>query len=143
MGSVEEKAVQYFKDGYNCAESVLKAVAESSGTDIENPQRLATAFGGGIARQGYVCGCLSGASIAVGLLAGRTAPDDLSGKERVYEAVRRLFESFKAKAGSLECRDISGLKFDLPTHLDVCCPLVGFAARAASEEIAHARNEKG
>ncbi len=143
MDSVEERAVQLFNSGYNCAESVLKAVAETFETGIEDPQRFATAFGGGMARQGYVCGCLAGASMAVGLLAGRTAPDDLAGKERVYAAVVRLFEKFKVQAGALDCRDISGLKFDLPTHLNVCCPLVGFAARAACEEIALVQKGRG
>jgi C_GCAxxG_C_C family probable redox protein len=135
MDTPEERAVQYFKTGYNCAESVLKAVAEAIGTDIGNPQRFATAFGGGIARQGYTCGCLTGAAMAVGMLAGRTAPDDLAGKDRVYASVVRLFGKFKAQAGAVDCREISDLKFDQLTHLNVCCPLVGFAARIACEEI--------
>ncbi|RPH29775.1 C_GCAxxG_C_C family protein [bacterium] len=143
MDTPEERAVQFFKSGYNCAESVLKAVAETAETGIDNPQRFATAFGGGIARQGYVCGCLSGAAMAVGLLAGRSAPDDVAGKERVYAAVARLFEKFKAQAGAVDCRDISGLKFDQPTHLNVCCPLAGFAARAACDEIALVQKGKG
>ncbi len=143
MESPEELAVRYFNSGYNCAESVLKAVVETLGTNLEDPQRFATAFGGGVARQGYVCGCLSGASMAVGLLAGRSSPEDLEGKERVYAAVMRLFESFKTRAGSAECRDITGLKFDEPTHHEVCCPLVGFAARAAYDEIAHLQKSKG
>ncbi len=143
METPEERAIHYFNSGYNCAESVLKAVAETAGTDIEHPERLATAFGGGIARQGYICGCLSGAAMAVGLLAGRTAPDDVAGKERVYAATTRLFERFKLQAGAVECRDITGLIFDPPTHLNVCCPLVGLAVRLACEEIALAREGKG
>ena len=143
MESIEERAVRFFNSGYNCAESVLKAVAESIGTDIGDVQRVATAFGGGIARQGYTCGCLSGAAMAVGLLAGRTSPEDLPGKERVYETVVRLFEKFKKQAGAESCREISGLTFDQPTHLNVCCPLVGFAARIASEEISTLQNKRG
>jgi C_GCAxxG_C_C family probable redox protein len=139
MDAPEERAVQYFNSGYNCAESVLKAVAESSGATLENPQRFATAFGGGMGRQGYTCGCLTGAAMAIGLLAGRTAPDDLDGKERAYKAVERLFQRFKEEAGALDCRDISGLKFDQPTHLNVCCPLVEFATRVACEEIERSR----
>ncbi len=143
MESPEELAIRYFNSGYNCAEAVLKAVAETFGAPVDNPQRLATAFGGGVARQGYICGCLSGASIAVGLLAGRISPDDLDGKERVYAAVTRLSENFKARAGAVECHEISGLKFDLSTHHNVCCPLVGFAARSACKEIASLQNSKG
>lgn len=143
MESLEQRAIQYFNSGYNCAESVLKAVAETADAGGENPQRFATAFGGGMARQGYTCGCLTGAAMAVGLLAGRTAPDDVTGKERVYTAVTRLFERFKAEAGALECRAITGLTFDKVTHQNVCCPLVGFAARAAWEEIENARKGNG
>lgn len=135
MDTPEERAKQYFNSGYNCAESVLKAVAETVDTGINDPQRFATAFGGGMARQGYTCGCLTGAAMAMGLLAGRTAPDDLAGKERAYQATERLFQRFKAEAGALDCREISDLKFDQLTHLNVCCPLVGFAARIACEEI--------
>ncbi len=133
--SLQDRAARFFNSGYNCAESVLKAVAEEMGTPVEDPQRFATAFGGGMARQGYVCGCLTGAIMAVGLLAGRTAPDDLAGKDRVYAATTRLFEKFKAQAGAVDCRDITGLKFDQETHLHVCCPLVKFVALAAYQEI--------
>src|SRR5512140_2281455 len=143
MESPEELAIRYFNNGYNCAESVLKAVAETVGTSVDDPQRMATVFGGGIARQGYVCGCLSGAAIALGLLAGRVAPEDAAGKDRVYAAMGRLFEKFKAQAGAVECRDITGLKFDHETHVNVCCPLVGFAADAAHEEIVRLRNSNG
>jgi C_GCAxxG_C_C family probable redox protein len=135
MESVEERAVHFFNSGFNCAESVLKAVAETIDVGMQDPQRIATGFGGGIARQGYTCGCLTGAVMAMGLLAGRSAPEDLAGKERVYAATVRLSEKFRGHAGALECRDITGLKFDQETHLKVCCPLVGFAARAASEAI--------
>jgi len=139
MESPEELAIRYFNSGYNCAESVLKAVAESADVNNEDPQRFATGFGGGIARQGYTCGCLTGAVMAVSLLAGRIAPEDVAGKDRVYAATTRLFEKFKGQAGAFDCRDISGLKFDQATHVNVCCPLVGFAAREASEEIAKLR----
>ena len=71
MDTPEERAVQFFKSGYNCAESVLKAVAEAIGTDTGDSQRFATAFGGGVARQGYTCGCLTGAAMAVGMLGMR------------------------------------------------------------------------
>jgi C_GCAxxG_C_C family probable redox protein len=143
MQTPEERAVQFFRSGYNCAESVLKAVAETVDSSIDDPQRYATAFGGGMARQGYTCGCLTGAIMAVGLLAGRSAPDDVAGKDRVYAATARLFEAFKAQAGSLDCREISGLKFDQPTHVDVCCPLVAFATRMACQEISSLRSPEG
>jgi C_GCAxxG_C_C family probable redox protein len=141
MSTVEERASKHFNSGYNCAESVVKAVAEEIGTSVENPQSLATGFGGGFARRGEVCGCLSGAALAIGLLAGRTESDDTAGKDRVYAAVNRLFQKFELKAGGVYCRDITGLNFDEQTHHEVCCPLVEFAARVACEEIRSLRQQ--
>lgn len=142
MESPEERAVGYFNSGYNCAESVLKAVAESMNLDMEHPERVATAFGGGIGRQGYVCGSLSGAAMALGLAVGRRSATDLAGKTHAYDAVARLFERFKSQAGAIECRELTDLQFSETTHHQVCCPLVRLAVRIACEEIAEIRTER-
>jgi len=63
--SLEEQAKRNFNMGYNCAESVLLAVSEANGATRQRAQslipRIATGFGGGIARNGDVCGALVGA----------------------------------------------------------------------------------
>lgn len=135
----EERAVEYFNSGYNCAESVLKAVVESMELGMEHPERVATPFGGGIGRQGHVCGCLTGAAMAVGLAIGRTAASDLAGKTHAYDAVARLFERFNSQAGAVQCRELTGLQFNETTHHQVCCPLVRLAVRITCEEIADLR----
>jgi len=139
MESPEERAVGYFNSGYNGAESVLKAVVESMDLDMDRPERAATAFGGGIGRQGYVCGCLTGAAMAVGLAIGRTSGSDLAGKTRAYDAVARLFERFNSRAGAVQCRELTGLQFNETTHHQICCPLVRLAVSMACEEIAEIR----
>lgn len=41
-----EKAEEYFKQGYNCAQAVVMAFADVIGGDTEAYLRLASSFGG-------------------------------------------------------------------------------------------------
>jgi len=106
------RALQYFNSGCNCAESVLLAVAEEVGLGGCRPQRLATAFGAGIAREGRICGCLTGAAMAVGLRVGRVESNDQKSKELTYFIVDAIFKSFIARLHTVECRDLTGIDFD-------------------------------
>lgn len=64
------KAVKLFDIGYNCAESVLLAVSGRFNKKSPIIPRVATGFGAGVGRSGQICGALSGAVMAVGLLKG-------------------------------------------------------------------------
>ena len=134
-------AVEHFDRGYNCAEAMLLALAPGG---IAEPQRAGAAFGGGIARRGLTCGCLTGCAAAVGLRLGRTSPDDKENKELVYGVVNAVFRRFEEKFGILECRKLTGLDFNVENpqqeldrvHSEVCTKLVRFVADAALAELA-------
>ncbi len=139
-----ERALSHFNQGFNCAESVLMAVEESLQLDGIRSQRFATAFGAGIARQGYVCGCLTGAAMAVGLAVGRVEGSDQSSKELVYEIVGKIFDEFQGRLHAVECRQLTGVDFStketireglLEVHEEVCCPLVSFVTQLTIAEL--------
>ena len=52
---------------YNCAQAVLIPFAEQAGLQADQAYRLAQAFGGGM-RSGSVCGAVTGALMALGVL---------------------------------------------------------------------------
>jgi len=139
-------AVEQFDRGYNCAEAMLLALAP---TAIAEPQRAGTAFGGGIARRGLTCGCLTGCAAAVGLRLGRTSPDDTDSKEFVYRVVNGVFRRFEEEFGTLECRKLTGLDFNQENpqeeldrvHAEVCTKLVRFVADAALAEMVTVEKE--
>jgi len=143
---VADAAAGYFDSGYNCAESLLLALAPADARTPDGIQRAATALGGGIARAGLACGCLTGAAVAVGLRMGRTSPDDADAKERAYRVTASIARRFAAEFGTTECRKLTGLDFnkDNPqdeldrVHAEVCARVVRFVAEAAAEEIAAA-----
>ncbi|MCU0611911.1 MAG: C-GCAxxG-C-C family protein [Candidatus Eisenbacteria bacterium] len=139
-----EHAIAAFDQGFNCAESVLTALCTAAGRDVGELRRLATPFGSGISRRGTVCGCLSGAAMAIGLLAGRSTPEDAEGKERAYGMVERLLGLFERTYGSTECRTLTGLDFHDPAAVGrfredirgrVCVPAIRFTVENALSEL--------
>ena len=136
-----EVAVAHFNRGFSCAEAMLLALAPAG---IADPQRAGAAFGGGIARRGLICGCLTGCAAAVGLRLGRTSPDDKERKEVVYGVVDAVLRRFEDAFGTLECRKLTGLDFNVENpqqeldrvQQEVCVKLVRFTAEAALAELA-------
>jgi len=110
MENVDEivaKSFYYFGSGYNCSESILLAIAKDSfGLDTDLIPKIATGFGGGISRQGHVCGAVSGAVMGFGLKYGRTNPEELRAK--TYNRVVQFFKQFQKEFGSILCKELSG-----------------------------------
>lgn len=73
---------------------------------------MGTPFGAGIGRLGDLCGALTGALVAYGLARGRNVIDDVERKEEVYVGARRIYEGFRERFGSCECRELTGVNFD-------------------------------
>ena len=129
-----------FAHGFNCAQAVLSAFAEETGISEESALRLASPFGGGIARQGQVCGALTGALMVLGLHIGNTDP---SYKEETYFLSQEFMETFQKKHGSILCRELLGYDLSRPEGLQaaregkvfatVCPALVSGAAEALTE----------
>ena len=66
---MKEKAVEYFKNGYSCSESVIKAASEE-GICPKEILSIATAFSGGMS-SGCVCGTIAAAQLINGYNFGR------------------------------------------------------------------------
>ena len=102
--------------GYNCAESVLGAVAAAAGGEAP-PLRLATGFGGGLGRTGDVCGAVTGGCMALGWLRGRDDPQDKASYAKTAVMVRELLAGFRAGHGTLLCSELTGYDLSDPSIL--------------------------
>ncbi len=82
--------------------------------EIENEiiPRIASCFAGGIGNTGAVCGAVSGAVMAIGLIRerGKTMEESL----RTLGVAREFRERFEAEMGSIICRELTGA--DLTTR---------------------------
>lgn len=111
-----ETALARFREGYNCSQSTLSAFAEDLGLPLDMALRVAAPFGGGIGRQGEVCGAASGALMALGLRYGE-ARGDKAAKERAYAAAAEFVRRFEERCGALRCRDLIHADMTTPEGL--------------------------
>ena len=109
MGIYSDKAVNNFKMGYNCAQSVFLAFAEDFGFDKDTALKLSSSFGGGMGRLREVCGAVSSMFAIAGLKNGYTEPDNDEIKAEHYARIQALAEKFKAKHETIICRELLGL----------------------------------
>ena len=85
-----EQAVAYFKQGYNCAQSVYMAYADLFDLDVNLAAKIIAPLGGGMGRLREVCGAVSGMFLVAGLKHPADNPTDHEAKTRNYAAVQRL-----------------------------------------------------
>lgn len=104
------RAVELFKQGFNCSQAVFASCADLYGIEDEQlALRLSASFGGGMGRMRLVCGAASGMFLLAGLQNGSATPHDSEGKMANYAFVQQLAGDFKAKYGSLICAELLGL----------------------------------
>lgn len=107
-------AVDMFQEGYSCSQAVLGTYAEQLGASKDTALKLASGLGGGIGRTGEICGAVTGAILVIGLKYGTTNPKDQTSKYECYSKARQFCEEFKARTGSLICRELLGFDFNTP-----------------------------
>ena len=104
----KEIAIDFFKQGYNCAQSVVMAFADVTGLDAKQSARLASSFGGGLGRMREVCGAVSGMAFVLGALYGYDDPKVTGASATHYARVQELAGKFKELNGSIVCRELLG-----------------------------------
>ncbi len=99
----------------SCSQAIFAAYGEHLGlgrVDFDTCLKIASAFSGGIAQTGNVCGALTGALMALGLKYGSTEYEN-----RVNEIAVELLNEFESLNGTTICRDL--INHDLITDEDV------------------------
>ena len=105
-----QRAVDLFKQGFNCSQAVFASCADIYGiTDEKLALRLSASFGGGMGRMRLVCGAASGMFMLAGLHNGSATPHDNEGKMANYAFVQQLANEYKSRYGSLICAELLGL----------------------------------
>ncbi|MGN8895937.1 C-GCAxxG-C-C family protein [Flavonifractor sp. HCP28S3_F3] len=109
-------AVENFKNGLNCCESVYNALLRAGVLKNVAPetQAMCIGFGGGIGLSGHTCGALSAIIMACGAVYGRPDPWAVPAEERMaeiagkyYRRYNRVVHEFESKFGSTDCAGIS------------------------------------
>jgi C_GCAxxG_C_C family probable redox protein len=94
---------------YGCAETTFLVLKEAFGLSGAVDAAVAMALNGGVAYAGGICGAITGAALAVGLLAGQRFPQHKRAKRLARLTIARLMDEFQANFGSLNCRELIGM----------------------------------
>ena len=105
----KERAVELFKEGFNCSQSVFVAFSHRFGIDEETAKKVSAGLGGGLGRMREVCGAVSGAAMVIGSITAAIDGKDSDSKQKNYELVREFAERFTKRNGSIICRELLGL----------------------------------
>lgn len=111
LSKASEKAREYFSSGYNCAQSVFRALLEEKEIFFEQAPILAAGFGGGISRRGEMCGAVTGAIMAIGILHGLHYKDPVEHKNVTYNSVNEFIKKFNQIHNTTVCNELIG--FDI------------------------------
>lgn len=127
---IVSRADELHASGFNCCESVLRALVEGLNLKVDGEAlKVASGFGGGIGRGGCVCGGLAGAVMAVGLKHGRVNASEP--REPSYSRALKMHEEFKKKFGATCCRVIRGGDFGTFEQKKKCAEIVRETTRIA------------
>src|SRR5512146_2591188 len=105
MSDPIQLARERFAQGLNCSQAVFSAFASQAGLSEKVALQIASPFGAGIARQGNVCGAVTGALMVLGIQRGNVAPE---GKEETYRMAQEFVRRFEASHGTSLCRELVG-----------------------------------
>lgn len=101
-----EKAVGYFKQGYNCAQATAATFAQDLGLDEKTVLRVMAGFGAGVGGLRETCGAVSAMVFAAGALAGDYPPTDTAAKKALYDTVKRMVRAFADRHGTTVCSEL-------------------------------------
>lgn len=102
--------------GCNCSQAVFTAFARDNGIDPALAMKIATGLGAGFGRTGNMCGVVSGAILAIGLIHGMSSPEEAAAKEKCYALDQEFIQQFIAKYGSIQCPDLLGYNMAIPAQ---------------------------
>ena len=103
--SREERAKEYFMQGYACSQAVALTFSDLIGLEEEMIAKLTLPFGGGLGRLRLTCGAVSGMAFVIGAVftEGENSPEN---KKKTYAITQELSLKFKEEYDSLICQEL-------------------------------------
>ena len=114
-----EKAVSYFRNSFNCSQSVFASFAPQFGIPETEAFKIACSFGAGMGRMQETCGAVTGAFMVIGLKHDKYNVDDKVSKEITYEKVQEFSKKFTEINSSLNCKDLIGIDLSTKEGMDL------------------------
>ena len=114
----KQKALENFKSGMNCAQSIVCAYSDLFNLDEATAFKIAEGFGGGMGT-GSVCGALTGVFTLLGLLNSSGSTQNIT-KAQTIKLVQSAWKQFEELNGSTLCEVLKGRTGNPPVPCSKC-----------------------
>lgn len=111
---VKKEAVERFRSGFNCSQSVLCSLADLINTELPFLERVASGFGGGMGHMQGTCGAVTGSFMAISLFCGNKYTDNHQRKNEAYRLIKKFDSEFVRLHRTTNCRELIGYELDSP-----------------------------
>jgi len=111
---ISDKAIQSFKSGFNCSQSVLTAYSDFLDLDDDIAQSVSCGFGAGMGRLQETCGAVTGSYMVLSTYSCKKFIDNNDRKEYSYKMIQDFNGKFIEKHKTTNCRLL--LNCDLMTE---------------------------
>ncbi len=123
----ENLAVDYFKNGYSCSDSIAQAAVDLGLTN-KDLVSVATSFSGGMS-SGCLCGAVAGTQMIIGLLYGKYKNNTARAKAKeFYDKFTSVHKVTCCKVLTKDFKD-----FHSPERRNHCINMVEFCAKTLDE----------
>ncbi len=109
--TVRKEVNKLFITKYNCAQTVLTLITKHMQLFSSSLPYLAAGLGGGVGGQGEVCGAITGATLAIGLLLSQRIKDVSEHKDLTKTFTREFLKRMKRTFNTIKCNKL--LNFDI------------------------------
>lgn len=116
--SIKKEAIERFRSGYNCSQSVLSSMAGRIDSDVSFLEKVASGFGGGMGHMQGTCGAVTGSFMAISLYCGNKYHYNHERTEEAYKLIKKFDSEFKKVHGTTNCMELIGYELDSPEDHD-------------------------
>lgn len=109
-----EKALNYYANGHNCAQSVVASFTDLLDIEEEVALRMSSGFGGGMGRLQETCGAVTGAFMVISFMRGKYKVDDDEAQEITNNLIQEFSNRFVENNGTINCKAL--INYNLQTE---------------------------
>ena len=85
---------------------MITILGEDLNFDKGQATKMATPFGGGVARWGTICGAVVGGAMGLGFCFGSTRGEEKENRDKTYAKVQQMIREFEKEFGTIQCKDL-------------------------------------
>ena len=114
MKMKEKTAINIFRSGLNCAQTVLTTFTEDLKIDPELAKGISCGFGAGMGRLQETCGAVTGSFMVLGIYNSKKFKDNKDRKDKTYSMIQLFSDKFTSLHGTMNCKKL--INCDLRTE---------------------------